>query len=209
MNPARGIASVIVVLLVVTSLFVGAGVMLFLTQVFRNSDAMPGDEIWPTSTSPSDDSLSEDSATDETANWKTYENMNFPFTFKYPPNTNIVPTANVATQFTLIYPEDELSIPMNLTFDYRKENISLNEYAKKQIANSKNSGEEILTNLSEENVNGLAGLTFTSKDVQVSGITAKHIFLKFPKGDNILGISHVGTHEEVANQILSTFKFTE
>ena len=156
-----------------------------------------------------------------TADWHTYQKEGIPFTFKYPKNAVLWGREEDVIQISLWGPtqksDAELSDGLSLRFYLPKtfDSKSLRDYVG-AVRGEYATGESIveISEVEEITLNRLAGYTFSTKYLGNQG--AKHIYLQSPHQpkvfveivDATLDPTDQG-FEEIADQILSTFKFLD
>lgn len=211
MNPARGIASIIIVLIVVLSL-AGAGAILGYQKYFKEEPELTKEQdskiakLEPPSASPTDENVYSDEGT---ANWKTFTNEEFSYEFKYPLGWKIKKYGGttVATDGKLRFEVHPQGADRGTYFTERKEATTLlsglgskrTDYLTSQnqiffstikIMNYKNSGWDSGTIILD--AASSPGLKFENVDPQGGQVVKGEV-------ENF----------ELLDQILSTFKFLD
>lgn len=200
----RGFANILILLVIVAIAAVGTAYYFGFDHGFEKSVK----NIAPTaSPSPS---------TDETANWKTYSNEEYGFSFKHP---NLIRGGNIAgaltktevnkVEMTFFGPSQldpgELNDGISLNFN----SGSLNGKTLEQLVDEKVAQLRYADYPTEKISTTIAGInayTFNSP-----GLFDEHNFYVLKGSNSYLAISYEITSEkyqETVDQILSTFKFT-
>lgn len=198
--------ALIAVLGICTSIF-----LFWQNRQLQSKPAAQPTETTPVATSPASFQVPTQTQTqDQTANWKTYTNTHYYFSFKYPTNMFVeeidmypnTPTPPDTDKFVVVVKSNQVQVTSFVGL-FTVQILNMN-HAAELTASSGYTTQQI-------NLTGVAGIKGV-RTKEVPGISQLDTVLSFYHNNVSYEITYPntddhGSHEQLFDQILSTFKF--
>lgn len=192
-------------MVIVAALFISFGYK----QIFKEEpNSGPSNQV------PADVQDQKADTVDETANWKEYQDIKQGFSVKHPDDVKVEYTDEGFVRLSkwgpTQKPQTEFYDAIVLTFRPGSlMNINLKEYVSAQVEESKENS-DILKQIEPVTIAGISGYTYTAQGLGIH----RYIYLPKTVKDYFLIIDSTSDpgnlgFNKIAEQILSTFKFSE